>query len=68
MRNILEKVRQRDYEEVQQGAQAIYRADSRGQTRQAFYHFPRRWRDDYPTMVRRLELARTPAGTSTTRK
>ena len=55
MRNILEKVRQWDYEEVQQGAQAIYRAQSRGQARQAFCHFRRRWRDDYPAMVRRLE-------------
>ncbi len=49
------KVRRRDYEEVKPGAQAIYRAASRGQARQAFYHFRRRWRDDYPTMVRQLE-------------
>ena len=55
MRNILEKVRQRDYEEVKQGAQAIYRADSRGQARQAFYRFRCRWRGDYPRMVRQLE-------------
>ncbi len=54
-RNILEKVRKRDYEEVKQGAQAIYRADSRGQARQAFHRFRRRWRDDYPAMLRRLE-------------
>ena len=32
-----------------------YRADSRGQARQAFYHFRCRWRDGYPTRVRRLE-------------
>jgi transposase-like protein len=31
MRNILEHVRKRDYDEVKQGAQAIYRADSRTQ-------------------------------------
>ena len=55
MRNLIEKVRKRDYEEVKQGAQAIYRADSRGQARQAFHHFRCRWRDGYPTMVRRLE-------------
>ena len=55
MRNILKKVRKRDYEEVKQGAQAIYRAESRGQARQAFYRFRRGWRDDYPTMVRQLE-------------
>ena len=48
-------MRKRNYEEVKQGAQAIYRADSRGQARQAFYHFRCRWRDGYPTMGRRLE-------------
>ena len=36
MRNILERVRQRDYEAVKAGAQAIYRADSASLAREAF--------------------------------
>jgi hypothetical protein len=35
MRNILEHVRKRDYEEVKRGAQAIYRAESRRQAEAA---------------------------------
>ena len=55
MRNILEHVRKRDYEEVKRGAQAIYRADSRAQAEAAFRQFRTRWRGDYGPMVRRLE-------------
>ena len=55
MRNILERVRKRDCEPVKHGAQAIYRADSRGQAREALRRFRRRWRGHYPTMVRQLE-------------
>jgi putative transposase len=55
MRNILEKVRKRDYEAVKQDAQAIYRADSRRQAEAAFRHFRRRWQADYRSMVRQLE-------------
>src|SRR5215831_10926463 len=36
MRNILEHVRKRDYDEVKRGAQAIYRADNRRQAEAAF--------------------------------
>ena len=36
MRNILERVRRRDYDEVKRGAQAIYRADSRRQAELPF--------------------------------
>ncbi len=55
MRNILERVRKRDCEPVKHGAQAIYRADSRGQAREALRRFRRRRRGHYPTMVRQLE-------------
>ena len=55
MRNILEKVRKRDYEEVRAGARAIYLATSRSAARDAFERFAQRWRTDYPAMVRQLE-------------
>ena len=48
-------MRKRDYEEVKQGAQAIYRAASRAQAEAAFRQFRTRWRQDYGPMVRRLE-------------
>ena len=55
MRNILEKVRKRDYEQVKCGAQAIYRAQSRRQAEAAFRSFRRAWQNTYPTMLRQLE-------------
>jgi len=55
MRNILEKVRQKDYDQVKADAQAIYRAHSRRQAREAYHGFARRWREHYPTLVRQLE-------------
>ncbi len=55
MRNILEHVRKRDYDEVKRDAQAIYRADSRAQAQAAFRRFRARWLRDYGPMVRRLE-------------
>jgi putative transposase len=55
MRNILESVRKRDYDEVKQGAQAIYRAESRAEAVSAFRRFRARWQHDYGSMVRRLE-------------
>jgi putative transposase len=55
MRNILEKVRRRDYGEVKAGAQAMYLAESRAQAEQAFRRFRARWRREYGAMVRRLE-------------
>ena len=39
MRNILEKVRKRDYDEVKTGAQAIYLAESRAQGKRHFGRF-----------------------------
>ncbi len=55
MRNLLEHVRRRDYDEVKRDAQAIYRADSRRQAEAAFRRFRRRWQVDYPRLVRPLE-------------
>ncbi len=55
MRNIREKGRKRDREELKQTAQAIYLAADRKQARAAFRRFKLRWQPDYPTMVRQLE-------------
>lgn len=55
MRNILEKVRKRDYDTVKAGAQAIYLADGRRQAERAARAFARCWRGPYPSMVRQLE-------------
>jgi len=55
MRNILEHVRKRDYDEVKRGAQAIYRAEGRPQAAAAFRRFRQRWQREYGPMVRRLE-------------
>jgi putative transposase len=54
MRNILEKARKRDYEEVKAGAQAIYRAESRAQAEAAFRRFRARWQRTYPAMLKHL--------------
>lgn len=55
MRNIREKGRKRDREELKQMAQAIYQAAGRKQARVAFRQFKLRWQAEYPTMVRQLE-------------
>ena len=55
MRNILEKVRKRDYQAVKKDAQAIYGADGQPQAEAAFRRFRARWQRDYPRMVRQLE-------------
>jgi putative transposase len=55
MRNILEKVRKRDYDDVKADAQAIYQADSRATARQAFLRFRKCWYPEYPAMLRQLE-------------
>src|SRR2546426_2940012 len=54
MRNILEKVRKCDYDEVKTSAQAIYLAESRARAEAAFRAFQARWRQPYANMVRRL--------------
>jgi putative transposase len=55
MRNILEKVRKRDYDAVKTDAQAIYLADGLRQARAAARAFCRRWRSEYPSVVKQLE-------------
>ena len=55
MRNIREKGRKRDREELKKMAQAIYQAADRKQARAAFRRFKLRWQTEYPTMVRQLE-------------
>ena len=55
MRNILEHVRQRDYDAVKADAQAIYLAASRVHAEAAFRALRARWRGSYGPMVRQLE-------------
>src|SRR5207249_8262369 len=47
MRNILEHVRKRDYDDVKREAQAIYGAENRRQAEAAFRAFRRRWQRHY---------------------
>jgi transposase-like protein len=54
MRNILEKARKCDSEEVKAGAQAIYLAESRAHAEAAFRRFRARWQGRYPGVVKRL--------------
>ena len=55
MRNILQKVRQRDHDRVKADAQAIYLAESRSQGLAAFRNFRARWNREYGSMVKQLE-------------
>ena len=55
MRNIREKGRKRDRDELKQMAQAIYLAEDRKRARAAFRRFKLRWQTEYPTMVKQLE-------------
>ena len=55
MRNILDKVRRRDHDAVKTDAQAIYLADGLRFAQAAARAFCRRWRRDYPSLVRQLE-------------
>jgi len=52
MRNILEKARKCDYDEIKAGAQAIYQAQCRAHAQAAFRRF--RWQCRYPGVVKRL--------------
>jgi transposase-like protein len=54
MRNILEKARKCDYEEIKAGAQAIYQAASRAHAEAAFRRFRARWQRTYPGVVKQL--------------
>jgi putative transposase len=55
MRNILEKVRKKDYDVVKALAQAIYRAENRTAARAAFHKLKWKWARHYPSLVRQLE-------------
>lgn len=55
MRNILEKVRKRDYDAVKANAQAIYRAENRREAERAARRFRTRGQGVYPAMVKRLD-------------
>jgi putative transposase len=55
MRNILEKVKKRDYDQVKADAQAIYQAEDRKQAQAAFRRFRTRWQKHYASTVRQLE-------------
>jgi len=55
MRNILERVRKCDYDQVKRAAQAIYLAESRPRAEAAFRNFRARWLRPYGSVVRRLE-------------
>lgn len=55
MRNILEKVRKSDYDQVKSDAQAIYLGGSRKEAQEACRRFATRWKKSYPAMVRRLQ-------------
>ncbi len=55
MRNILERVRKRDYAQVKLGAQKIYLAENKSKAQAACRRFAWRWRDAYPGMVHQLE-------------
>jgi putative transposase len=54
MRNILEKARKCDYDEIKAGAQAIYQAESRAHAETMFRRFRARWQRAYPSVVKRL--------------
>jgi len=55
MRNLLEKVKRRDEEQVKSEAQKIYLAANLACAKRAFERFRFHWRLRYPTMVRQLE-------------
>jgi putative transposase len=55
MRNITEKARKCDRDELKKAAQAIYRAADRKQARAAFRCLKLRWQSKYPTLVKQLE-------------
>ncbi|MGA9240579.1 MAG: IS256 family transposase [Silvibacterium sp.] len=55
MRNILDKVRKRDHDQVKADAQAIYLADGYRSAQAAARAFSRRWRAEYASMVKQLE-------------
>jgi putative transposase len=55
MRNLLEKVKRRDEQQVKNGAQKIYLAENVAAARRAFERFRFHWQSRYPALVRQLE-------------
>jgi len=55
MRNILEHARKCDRDPLKRDAQAIYQAPSKKAAEDAFRAFKVRWRNAYPSMVKKLE-------------
>ena len=55
MRNVLQKVKKVDYDQVKSNAQAIYLADGVKNAGKAFRKFRLRWLKPYPAMVKQLE-------------
>jgi putative transposase len=55
MRNITDKAKKRDYEQIKADAQAIYQAENRKQAQAAGRRFCRHWQANYPSLVRQLE-------------
>jgi len=55
MRNILEKTKRRNEQQVKAEAQKIYLAQNAAAARRAFERFRFHWRSRYPSMVRQLE-------------
>jgi len=55
MRNILERVRRRDYGAVKNDAQAIYLSDNRRGAEAAARTFCQHWKDLYPAIVEKLQ-------------
>jgi transposase-like protein len=54
MRNILERARKRDRDELKADAQAIYQAGSKKGAEAALRTFKARWHKEYPLMTKRL--------------
>ena len=55
MRNILEKVKRRDEQQIKSEAQKIYLAENLASAKRAFERFRFHWRSRYPAMIRQLE-------------
>lgn len=55
MRNILQRVKKCDYDQVKSEAQAIYRADGMREAQMLFREFRLRWIKGYPAMVKQLQ-------------
>ena len=55
MRNILQRVKKCDYDQVKRDAQPIYRADGMREAQMLFREFRMRWIKEYPAMVKQLQ-------------